>query len=313
MKNNLHTILITGSTGTIGSRLIEFFIAQQRFHIIAITRDNTKTSKIKNLEYIYISKNLKFDYTEVCKKIDSIIHLASTNSKYSFENPFDAFQVNCIETGKLYEAALKSNVSKFIYFSTAHIYGEFKGDIDELTCSNCKHAYATSHRSAEDLIIALSKSNQIDTIIIRLSNSFGVTNSINSEDLLINDLTKQAARENNLHLKSKINLTRNFITLTDVCRATLHFINLSSTSKIEIYNLGGEKSFTLYEIAQFIKKRSDIKFLQNSKIVYPEGFNINESHLFNYNISKIKNSGFRLISNFEEEIDLLLDNYKEFE
>jgi UDP-glucose 4-epimerase len=310
MKEIKKRILITGASGTIGSRLIDFLLKQDIFYIIATTRSVSNLSNQHNLEYFLINDVNNFDYDKICKNISVIIHLASTNYKISNSEPLSAFNVNCISSGRLYKAAQNQGVSRFIYFSTAHVYGDLKDNISEESCLNCSNPYATSHRSAEDLIKALSKSGDLNTIIIRLSNSFGISKSKNNQDLLINDLSRQAVFEDSLNIKSKLNLTRNFITLTDVCRATLHLINHKIDVNFETYNLGGDKSYTIYDIAVLIKQRADYKFRKNLNILYDSiSFNINEKILFDYNIEKLLNTNFELVSNFHHEIDLLLDDY----
>ena len=308
--NRVNKILITGSTGSIGSRLIEYLLSQENIFITATTRSKSISSNNPKLHYVTIENELEFNYNSVCTSIDCIIHLAAVNAINSQKDPLNAYQVNCISTGRLYKAALDSKVSKFLYFSTAHVYGESNGIIDENKCLKNEHPYAASHRAAEDLIKSLSLKGELYTIIIRLSNSFGLTSSNTNENLLINDLTKQAATTRNLIIKSNYNYSRNFITLTDVCRATHHLILISSINNLDIFNLGGDKSFTIYEIAELIKSRSDLMFNYKSKILLNfKEFNINEKVNFKYDITKIKNTNFKLLSNFNEEIDILLKYY----
>jgi UDP-glucose 4-epimerase len=311
MNKSKYKILVTGSTGTIGSRIIDFLVEQKIFYIIGTTRSKNKSSNNPKIEYVTINEDINFDYTLICKNVDFIIHLAAINSELSLSDPINAFNVNCVSTGKLFKTALEFNVKKFIYFSTAHVYGNFIGNIDENTCTKCTHPYATSHRAAEDVISSLIPQDSImNTIIFRLSNSFGVSGSKNNENLLIHDLVRNIVFNGTLPLKSKINTTRNFITLTDVCRAILHTIFVENENSLEIYNLGGEKSYTIYEIASLIQERFFKKFKIKSKIIFEsEQFNIHESPNLTFNICKLKKSNFKLSSNFNEEIDNLLDFY----
>ena len=311
MNRIKYKILVTGSTGTIGSRLIDFLVEQKIFYIIGTTRSKTKSSNKSNIEYVTINDDINFDYTSICKNVDCIIHLAAINSELSLLDPINAFNVNCVSTGKLFKTALEFNVKKFIYFSTAHVYGNFMDNVDENTCTKCTHPYATSHRAAEDVISSLiPQDSMMNTIIFRLSNSFGVSGSKNNENLLIHDLVRNIVFKGTLPLKSKINTTRNFITLTDVCRATLHSIFLENGNSLEIYNLGGEESYTIYEIACIIQDRFYKKFKIKTKIIFEgEQFNIQEFPKFKFNISKLKKSNFELLSNFNEEIDNLIDFY----
>jgi UDP-glucose 4-epimerase len=307
----MYRILITGATGSIGSRLIEYFLLKNIFYIIATTRSNYVKSFNENLEYVVINEESTFDYSIVCNKVDFIIHLAATNAKVSLDDPINAFNVNCISTGKLFKAAIESKASKFIYFSTAQVYGNPNGLVDENSTLGGTNPYATSHRAAEDLIKSFQDTSNLQTIILRLSNSFGLTSSKNNENLVIHDLAKQAVFEGTLTIKSELNSTRNFITLTDVCESIMHLLFLKFDSKIETFNLGGGKSFTLYQIALVIRDRAKLKLNSDIDIVYNKNtFDISSKTSFNYSIDKIHNLKLKLNSNIDEEIDILLNHYQ---
>ena len=106
-----------------------------------------------------------------------------------------AISFNIGETVRLLEAAQRSGVRKFIYFSTAHVYGApLIGDIHEDCVCRPIHPYSITHKSAEDFVLAARGRTDINAVVIRLSNSFGAPayDTSNRWTLLVNDLCKQA-------------------------------------------------------------------------------------------------------------------------
>ena len=68
--------------------------------------------------------------------------------------------------------------------------------------------------------------------------------------LFLNDICKQAVLNNIINLKSSGNQIRDFITITDVCRATYHISKkIFKKTNNTIFNLGGKwnNSFSIIE------------------------------------------------------------------
>jgi UDP-glucose 4-epimerase len=65
-------------------------------------------------------------------------------------------------------------VTKFVYFSTAHVYGSpLQGLIDENSTPRPMHDYAITHRLAEDYVLQANSDKDITGSILRLTNSVG--------------------------------------------------------------------------------------------------------------------------------------------
>lgn len=127
----MKTILITGGAGYIGSVLSSRLLKSKKFKLIII--DNLSTGKID-----FISNKVKFykkdilkkkDLTEIFSqnKIDMIIHLSASISVEESEKNKKKYKRNNIEaTSNLIFFAKKYHVKKFIFSSTAAVYGDHK-------------------------------------------------------------------------------------------------------------------------------------------------------------------------------------------
>jgi UDP-glucose 4-epimerase len=301
-------ILITGGNGYLGGRLVQYLEKQNVHEVIVGTRQpKGKPDSATTVQTIWDSPE---KLQQICTGIDAVIHLAGMNAEDSTANPAAALECNAGATGKIINAAVKQGVKRFIYFSTAHIYkSPLVGLITEETLPTSLYPYATSHRAAEDIVRAAHLRGEIEGVVIRLSNAFGapVNKEANCWMLLVNDLCKQAVTTGAMVLKSSGIQRRDFITITDVCRATEHLLKLptSSTDK-NIFNVGGNWSPTVWELACLIQQHCKriLAFEPTLERVEPAADVKTED--LNYNIDRLTQTGFTLSSNREEEIDRLL-------
>lgn len=312
-------ILITGGFGYIGGRVAQ--------HLGKIYGDENillfvKNNKIKP-DWVGDKKILSGDVLDIssleaaCKDIDVIIHLAALNEIDSERNPLKALRINGEGTLNLVNAAIANKVRRIIYFSTFHVYGlNSLGGITENTVPLPVHPYAITHHVAEDFIRMVDNKKEIQGVILRLSNGFGYPAHprVNRWSLVVNNLCLQAVLTNKIILKSSGKQYRDFITLTDVSRCVEHFISVDR-SKLDnenrIYNLGGEFSISILNMAKLIEERCGKTLNIVPEIIVGKDTNPKLEKPVHYNIDKIKKIGFRLVSNINEEIDRTLVFCKE--
>lgn len=129
------TILVTGGLGFIGSHTVVELIKNNHEVIIA---DNLANSKIEVLDKLYQITGVKptfyqYDVTDGDKvediynnhKIDGIIHFAGLKAVgESVDKPLDYYYNNLVSTIILSKACLKYGTNKFVFSSSATVYGE---------------------------------------------------------------------------------------------------------------------------------------------------------------------------------------------
>jgi UDP-glucose 4-epimerase len=308
-------ILITGGFGYIGGRIAQ--------HLAKIYRDENMLLFVKNDNtnpgWVGGKKILTGDVLDIsslkaaCKDVDVVIHLAALNEIDSAKNPLQALRVNGEGTLNLVNAAIANSVKRIIYFSTFHVYGlNAFGDVTENTVPLPVHPYAITHHVAEDFIRMADNKKEIEGIILRLSNGFGYPAhpQVNRWSLVVNNLCLQAVLTNKIILKSSGKQYRDFITLTDVSRCVGHILS-ADRSKLDnqngIYNLGGEFSISILDMAKRIEERCEKILNIVPEIIVGKDANPKLETPVHYNIGKIKKTGFSLLSNVNEEIDKTLE------
>lgn len=247
--------------------------------------------------------------------VDAVVHLAGMNAKDCVNNPAAALEVNAVATARLLQTAIRQKVKRFIYFSTAHVYGSpLSGKISEASCPLNLHPYAASHRAGEDVVLAAQQRGDIEGIVVRLSNAFGppVNKNANCWMLLVNDLCRQAITKGKLTVHSSGMQKRDFVTLHNVERALLHLLNISDEKIGDgIFNIGGAWVPRVIDMALLVQERCTKILGFTPEIISQDVKPGEENKKLEYQIDKLINSGFKLTGKPETEIDATLKFCKE--
>jgi UDP-glucose 4-epimerase len=315
-------ILITGGLGYVGGRVANYLKEKEpHTHILLTTRNKNRklpqwTERFTILEMDILDESSISNCLRD-REINIIIHLAALNEIDSMKDPKLALEVNTKGTYRLLGLANKTGIKNFIYFSTFHVYGDvLESVITEETPTRPFHPYAITHRAAEDFINYFKYYYGMKTLIFRLSNGYGypMHKEINRWTLVFNDLCKQAVTEGKILLRSLGRQYRDFISLHDVARAVHHFIFVAPDRWGDgLYNLGGNCSISILEVAQKISDVYKTKYKKEIKIETKK----DESSLtvlkpVKYDIEKLMGTGFNLKGDMFYEIDKTMDLCKEF-
>ena len=302
-------VLITGGFGYVGGRVAQY-LAKIGYQIVLGSRKKQSPPEwLQQAEVVQMHWNDEKSLHDACYGIDIVIHAAGVNAQDCKKYPAQALEFNGVATARLLDACRASGVLRVIYFSTAHVYSsELTGDINESTCPSNLHPYAASKRAAEDAILYEGTKGEVLGIIFRLSNSFGSPTDIqvNCWNLVIPDFCRQAVIQNKITLKSSGMQRRDFIALTDVCRATNHLMTIKKEMVLDgLFNVGGEWAPRVLDVADIIKDRY-IHLFGGPISIEMKGVDDYTDNSFHYNIDKLKRTGFSLQSAVNNEIDNLL-------
>ena len=302
-------ILITGGTGYLGGRLVQWLTENTSHSIFIGSRKKEAVSFSQGTPVIQTNWSSQEQLEVACNNMDVVIHLAAMDAIQSAKDPTGAFEVNSQYTTRLLNAAVKKNVSRFIYLSTAHVYGQQSGVIRESSITAGTHPYATSHKAGEDAVLAANAIGDIKGIVLRLSNSFGAPahKDVNCWTLLIPDLCKQAVEKNKLVLTSDGHQKRNFISIKDACRAINFFIDLSNENiSSSIFNIGSKENRSVLEMAQVVQSRYFALTGLQLPLERAASNTENESVTYRYDIELLINLGFLFTEHIESTVDELL-------
>jgi len=303
-------VLITGGLGYVGGRIAQHLAADPELSL----RLTSRRADVPRPSWLGGGEIVPWDITrddgDICAGIDTVVHLAALNEIDCAQDARAALEVNGMGTLRLLQAAQAAGVRRFIYFSTAHVYGApLVGAISEQTVPRPIHPYAITHKVAEDFVLAARDQGKIDGIVLRLSNGFGapITAEVNRWTLLVNDLCRQAVSTGKLVLRSNGLQQRDFITLQDAARCVAHFAALPKADCGDgLFNLGGECSRSIFEMTQLVAVRCQaiLGFTPPIERVEPQPGE--KAPALDYSITKLKATGFSLQGRFADEIDATL-------
>ena len=258
-------ILITGGFGFVGSHLAEKFL-MNKHKVILVTRS---LKKKKNVNHILKKIRIeKFDVTnknamESClerHKPQIIIHLAGeTSHSKSFEKPLLDIDLNAKSTlvilEKIREMGLKC---RFILGSSFIVVGKPKKlpVIEETPC-NPSTIYGANRLLSEQYCMIYSKVFNLDTIVFRITNSFGPREQIIPNKNAINYLIYKAFKGEDITIFNKGEFFRDLIFISDVINAIELIIKKGKSG--ELYWISSGKKTWFYNIGKILQKLTDAK------------------------------------------------------
>lgn len=312
------SVLITGGLGYLGGRLARHLSGQTGFHLrLAVHRQRSQSPDwLKNGSITHCDLSQEADVDALCKGMTAIIHLAALNEIDSVNDPEKALQVNVLGTLRLLRAAERAGVKRFIYLSTAHVYGApLLGTITEESPARPLNYYSITHRNAEDYVLAAHHRKLLDGIVLRLSNGFGapVTPDVNTWNLLVNGLCRQAVTEGKLVLRSSGIQMRDFTPIESVCHCVQHFLQLPSALCDDgLFNVGGGSSISVIDMANRIAARCQAVLGKTVQVERPEPEAGEVAAMLDYRTDKLARTGFRGIDCIDQEIDATLRLCQQF-
>lgn len=307
-------ILITGGMGFVGGRLAQF-LAQSSPHEICIATRNPDgpLAWLPGVQVRRIDWNSVSELRGLCDGFEVVAHLAGVNAPDAAADPVMAYEFNVVTTERLVQAAVQAGVRRMLYLSTAHVYGSpLQGNVDERVFPLPVHPYAISHRAAEDIVRMAHFSGKMESIVVRLSNTFGAPAHVaaNCWMLLVNDLCRQAVLDHRLVLHSSGQQYRNFVPMQVTCAALGHLLEVPAARMGEgLFNLGGDSSERVLNVAMRIAALAENLLGSKPELQHrPDEAGLASGPL-HYDITRLHASGFSMDSEafMDAEILQLLD------
>ena len=272
-------ILLTGSTGFIGSYLLKKLCKKNKIYVI-LRKKRNNVLRNKNIKQIYYN-NYK-DLNKKIKKIkvNTIIHCATHYVKqHKFDDINKLSNSNILFGNIILENLKMMGVKKFINFST--VWENFNGKKE-----NYFNLYSAYKASFLNIINFYNrKLNNIKFFNLVISDTFGDSDKRNK---LINILKKNYKKNRKTKIVSK-NLYINLINVSDINNA-IELI-LKSNFKSGSYSLNNRKDFKITEIIDAINnnlnKKIKVIWLSN-KIIKEKIYKFKFLKNWKTNNSKIK-------------------------
>lgn len=179
------TILVTGSSGFVGTKLLDRFPCDE---IVGLGRK--KPFNLESHQFIEAEINRDTDYSAALSGVSVVIHLAARVHVMGdlVENPLDAYrEINTLGTINLARQAVNAGVKRFIFISSIKVNGESSTSGYPFTYADkCKPEdfYGQSKSEAEEQLIALAEETGLEVVMIRPTLVYGAGVKANFASLM---------------------------------------------------------------------------------------------------------------------------------
>lgn len=276
---NLHkkTVLISGSSGLLGTELIKQLTVDDTFNIVAMT------SKVEILQEKYNNTKVKVVSNKTWKKeiikenmtVDIFLNCAFPRSSKPEELaqgiPF---------TEQIVKDTIYLKIKNFINISSQSVYTQKdKEDVTETSAVQPESLYGMTKFACERVVSLLCDHHGINYSNIRLASLTGfdfdvrmtnrfVKSIVNGEQITINGGQQKIS----------------YLEVRDAARALILMMKSNSENWKPIYNLGNEESFTLLSLVKTIEEESQKYKIDDVHIEVKDGDsnynNLMENQLF---------------------------------
>ena len=243
----MQNILITGSSGFIGSNILLNIFNK---HNIYITSRSKISIKLKELKVIHYKNHLDLNKKLKKIKIDVIIHCGTHYVKNHNVSDINKLTLANIEFGVILLENLKSmGVKKFINFST--VWQNYNGKQD--IAYNLYSAFKLSYSKILDYYIG--KFSFIRFYNLFISDTYGENDN---RSKIVNLIKQNIRNKKKIRIVSK-KLSINLLNVKDIVAAVR--IIVDKNVKPGKYNITNNKNIKIYNLIKKIKKVKKIKNL----------------------------------------------------
>lgn len=264
-------ILVTGGAGFIGSHLVNHLL--ERDYEVTII-DNLSSGRIKNISRQ--RRNLHFikgdvrDFQlikRIAKNADAIFHEAALASVVlSVQDPLVANETNVTGTLNLLKASSDLGVKRFIYASSAAVYGNMPVvRKKENVLLDPTSPYGVSKLAAEKYAKIFYELYGLETVSLRYFNVYGPRQHFDEKwaycgvtSIFLDRLLKNLPPV----IYGDGEQTRDFVYVKDVVEANMLALNKRDAAG-EVLNIGTGKRITVNKVAQLLKQITNKENLEN--------------------------------------------------
>jgi len=250
-------VVVTGGAGFLGSHLCQRLLAEG-CEVVAI--DNFLTGSPVNVEHLLEHQRFQLvraditDYLHVPGPVDQVLHFASPASPIDYlKLPIETLKVGSI--GTLHALGLaKDKGARFLLASTSETYGDpqvhpqpetYWGHVNPV---GPRGVYDEAKRYAEALTMAYRRAHGVDTVILRIFNTYGERMRPN-DGRAIPTFIRQALAGEPLTVAGDGTQTRSVCYVDDLVAGILKLLRSELVGPV---NIGNPAELTVLALAQRI-------------------------------------------------------------
>ena len=243
------TVLVTGSTGMIGSRVVRRLLEENRkadagISVVAHFRDAAKRDRV--FADVLDDPAIRWLKADICRPLECpvpvhfIVHGAGVTggSRKHVDFPVRTIQTALQGTTNLLELAREHAVRGFVYLSSLEVYGKTDFSLPSIRETDggyidpvaIRSSYSESKRMCETLCAAYAKQYDVPAKIVRLAPTYGL-----GADYGDNRVARCILEKRDIVLRSTGETVRNYCDVDDAAEAILLVLERGAVG--EAYNI----------------------------------------------------------------------------
>lgn len=250
MKNK--KVCVIGGAGFLGSHLVDYLVKNND----VIVLDNLTVGRKD-----FIHPEARFIYCDITQsewmlrkileknRIDYVFNYAAEPYvPYSYDRPLHVLDVNCRGAMLVMNAAQDAGVTGVLQVSSAEIYGDVDGLINEEHPARPHSTYGAAKLAIDAMVQTRWREAKTPVISLRQFNCLGERDVLHP--YVVPEIYRQLLKSNTVYLGN--NSFRDFIYAGDAVRIAVDLLEKGQFG--EVYNLGSQTGLKMYDLAVMIGK-----------------------------------------------------------
>lgn len=264
-------ILLTGSTGFIGSHLLKRLVRDGNEVHVSI-RKSSSTSRIDGVLKDCTSHFIDLTDSNAVRSLvrdikpEMIFHLAAYGVDYKQQDVFEAINVNITSSINLFNSLIENGGVRFIHTGTSMEYGSKDTPTSEIDFPDPKSTYGITKYASVKLLSLMADQANVDLITLRPFSTFG---ELEGKHKLIPYVISTLRQGLTLKLTEGAQI-RDFLYIDDLIDAYIKAAITPIENRSEIINIGSGRGISLKEIVLIIARvlDSDLDLINFGPIPY---------------------------------------------
>ncbi len=309
----MNTILVTGAAGYIGSMLIRDQAKETRFQGSTVRiLDNMILERYVALmdlpdgvDYEFLEGDIRKneDLDQAFHNVDMVVDLAGiTNAPLSFERKELTHDVNVLGGKKVADCAVKAGVKKYVYSSTASVYGPTNGVVTEETICHPISPYGESKLQAETYVASLAKAGRLNATVLRLGTVYGYSIGMRFDTVVDRFAYLASINMPLIVWESALQEKRPYLHVMDASAVLIYALRHNLDNGI--YNVVNENA-SINRIVDAVKAH-----VPDAQVIISPTPNLNQVS-YELDGSKVEKAGFRPRHGLDEGVGEIVQKFKQ--
>ena len=299
-------ILLTGSSGTIGTRLFETLLP--RHEVVGVDIRKNKWKSELNRQTLIVDLRERKEFARLPTRFDIVIHFAANARVYELVKEPRLALDNMVMTFNVLEYARRNGVGGVVFASSRESYGNIMDEEaiseDRVRLDNCESPYAASKVSGEAMVQAYRKAYGLSFVMVRFSNVYGMYDDSNR---VVPLWTRQCMKGEDMIVYGKDKLL-DFTYIDDTVDGVVKAIDGFDKVVGNTFNIAYGEAVGLLDVANMLRR-----LLNSNSRMTIEGNRPGEVWKFKADVSKAKKLlGYSPRVGIEEGLKRSLEWYKGF-